>query len=306
NKLLQFTQWKPHYLNEILEGMVSKNFIQIEENVITSPGLITQEELAELNDHFKKVEQKKKEKALEKAKLAEEKRKFEQSLKEKKKKQEEKRLKEQQEKLLQEARLKAQKEAQKARKTAEKQSEQEDMERLKKIKATPRPKIQTLPNKPEKTSLPKSIATPPEVNHDFDDKVQIIENVFAKFKPSTGGLIVFQALRYYSQQEGMQEMLDSEWTDLIQELKNRHIIIREIEQSGVQAFLFENLELSDECIKIIKQFILHGEMNYQEMEQALGWKTQQIEPFIKRLYEINLIKYNQREKFYFPGLFNTQ
>lgn len=303
----QFTLWKPYYLNEILEGMANKDYIVIEEQNVTCPGLINAEELHELNEHFENLEKKKREKELKAAKLAEEKKKFEQSLKEKRKKKEEQRLRDQQEKLLQEARLKAEKETQKMRAEAEKISEQEEKERLEKIKSVPRPKIQELPNKPKETDEGKIKPTPPSpiVNHDYDEKVQIVEKVLQNFKPTTGGLIVFEALKYYSQQEGMADLSAEEWGKLIQELKNRLIFVYDIEQSGVHAYIYEKLELSEEDVQLIQKFILQGEMNYQEMEQQLGWNIAKIEPFIKHLYEINLIKYNQREKFYFPGLFNV-
>ncbi|MCF2140211.1 MAG: hypothetical protein K9W44_09185 [Candidatus Lokiarchaeota archaeon] len=306
-KLLKFTQWKSNYLNEIIDGLIKKNYIYQNDGVIVAPGLISKEEFQELHSQFEKLEQIKREKELKAAKLAEEKRKFEQSLKQKKKRKEELRIKEKQDKILQEARLKAKEEAENARKVAEKLTEQEELKRIEKIKSMPRPKIQTLPNKiktkskqePSSSSLMKS-------NPEFDDMIPIVQQILENFKKMTGGLIVLQALQYYCNQEGIRQISEEKWKELVEELKIRKIFLKTIEQSGVQAFIYEKVEITDEIEIFIKQFILHGEMNYSEMEQVLGWSIKKLEGLIKFLYEHNLIKYNQREKFYFPGLFNTK
>ncbi|WP_457558592.1 cell envelope integrity protein TolA [Candidatus Harpocratesius sp.] len=306
-KILKFTQWKSNYLNEIIDGLIKKQYIYQNDDVLIAPGLISEDEFQELHSQFEKIEQIKREKELKAAKLAEEKLKFEQSLKEKQKKKEKIRIKEKQDKMLQEARLKAKKEAENARKVAEKLTEQEELERIKKIKSMPRPKIQTLPKKTktvakEKTKLSSFMKSNPE----FDDMILIVQQTLENFKKMTGGLIVFQALQYYCNQEGIRQISDEKWKDLIEELKIRKIFLKTFEQSGVQVFIYEKIGITDEMEILIKQFILHGEMNYNELEQALGWSIKKLEGLIKFLYEHNLIKYNQREKFYFPGLFNTK
>lgn len=306
--LQEFTQWKPNYLNQILEGLIEKNYILMEDNIYTAPGLISEEEYHALQEQFDRIklrDQKKKEEAKQ---LAIEKKKLEEKLKTKQEKEEKQKLQEQQDRLLQEARKKAQKDAERARAQAEKLTEQEEIERLEKIKSMPKPKIQVLPSKSveeeeDKSKEKRAEETP---NPEYNNEIGLLQQILDHYEESTGGLIVFQALKYYGTQAGLTIDSDEDLYNILEEMKKRELIFYDIEQGGVHAYFYGSIKLSEDMITLLQQFILHAEMNYSEMETALGWKIQQIEPIIKFFYENNIIKYNQKEKFYFPGLFNTQ
>ncbi len=302
-KLLEFTQWKPNYLNQVLESLQAKDYITRTDDEISAEGLNTAEEFEELRLQMEEV-RKKKHKKEEEAKLLEEEKKIlDEKLRLKQKEDNALKIRERQEKLLKDARNKARKEAEKAREKAEKLTKQEEIERLKKIKSMPRPKIAVLPDKPEiETPQPaKSME-----NSEFAPSIKIIHKILTDFREHTGGMIVTQALEYYSKEAGLDDETMQKLPQIIQEMKKLKIVHQEIEHGGVSAYVYTDLEFSPEMIKMIEFFIIQGEMNYAEMETASGWKIAKIEPIIKHFYEQKLIKYNQREKFYFPGLFNIQ
>ncbi|MHA1674749.1 MAG: hypothetical protein ACTSYI_14105 [Promethearchaeota archaeon] len=310
-KLLEFTQWKPNYLNQVLEGLQAKDYITRTDDEVSAEGLNTPKEFEELRLQMEEINNKKRKKEEEAKLLAEEKKILDEKSRLKKKEDDALKLRERQEKLLKDARNKARKEAEKAREKAEKLTKEEEIERLKKIKSMPKPKIAILPKKPEieepqpikskKKSKKKSTK-----KSEFAPSIKIIQKILTDFREHTGGMIVTQALEYYSKEAGLDDETLQKLPQIIQEMKKLNIINLEIEHSGVSAYVYTELEISPEMRKMIELFIIHGEMSYAEMEAALGWKITEIEPIIKHFYEEKLIKYNQREKFYFPGLFNIQ
>ncbi|MHA1719229.1 MAG: hypothetical protein ACTSWX_12800 [Promethearchaeota archaeon] len=300
------TLWKPSYLNSVLKKLQSKEIIEFDtiNQEININGLISSSERAERIKKLEEIIKKKTEKEKDSKKLQSYRQQQLMALNRKKSRKQQESLKSQQEILLAEAKVEAKKISKIHREEAEKLSKIEDEERIKLIKnGQIKEKAQeNLRNQQiEELSL---FEDQPEENKKILNE---INKIFKNVGKITGGIITLSTLLKILKNGQAPKIKKIDLLNLIDILKQKEIIIDEYSFSGVIIYIFEDIVLDDDMIRLMKQFIVNEDMDEEDISVAIDdWSTKKIKRIIKRFEDQNLIKKDKKNHYYLPGLINAK
>jgi hypothetical protein len=140
-------------------------------------------------------------------------------------------------------------------------------------------------------------------NSKIIDSIVYILNDVGK---TTGGIIVLQAFLWYLNQGDYPDMKKIELLEIIDELKEKQIILDEMSFASMKVYIFSDLVFDEEMRLILKQFVINGEMDLEDLETATEWNIENIQRVLQRFINQHILQINSRKHYFIPGLFNTQ
>ena len=140
-------------------------------------------------------------------------------------------------------------------------------------------------------------------NSQIIDSIVLILNDVGK---TTGGIIVLQAFLWYLNQGDYPDMKKIELLEVIDELKEKQIILDEMSFASMKVYLFSDLVFDEDMRLILKQFVINGEMDLEDLETATEWEVEKIQRVLQRFINQHILQINSRKHYFIPGLFNTQ
>ena len=134
-----------------------------------------------------------------------------------------------------------------------------------------------------------------------------INKIFKNVGKITGGIITLSTLLKILKNGQAPKIKKIDLLNLIDILKQKEIIIDEYSFSGVIIYIFEDIVLDDDMIRLMKQFIVNEDMDEEDISVAIDdWSTKKIKRIIKRFEDQNLIKKDKKNHYYLPGLINAK
>ena len=101
--------------------------------------------------------------------------------------------------------------------------------------------------------------------------------------------------------EGQQGMGDQ-----LKEMQENNLIFNVFSHSGVSVYVFQDILLTEDMESIVKQFIIYGEMSIEDIYAATNWEEERVNTTLHQLWDLSILKMKEDEKYFIPGLFNTQ
>ncbi|MHA1583796.1 MAG: hypothetical protein ACTSWL_00955, partial [Promethearchaeota archaeon] len=324
-KINEITTWLPNYVNQVVENLKGKGVIsQVLNQEIIIENLISPKERRELQRKLIDVETKKYEKDQSiKEFVAKEKKEtvIANEISESEKKSDSKEIQSVEEQNLQPSTISPTNELELSG-LPEEDLTPEEKEGLEIMRQQPKPEIKGLPlNAPippkgvpssaiKEGKLEKFFSEPEEANEIKESEYQPIIDytvqLFNEINETTGGIIIFQALLWYLNQGPFPDLKKIELLEVVDELKERNIILDEFSFSGRSILVFKNIEFNKDMKKLIREFVTYGKMDFEDLETATDWQMDKINAVLKMLWGVGLLQYGEDEKYHIPGLFNTQ
>ncbi len=319
----RITGWSGTYLNENLQFLEEKKIMTRDNQQLMIVGLISEEEKRTLQQKLITVEQKKLEKEKDALKIQEERKAKEKEFKEKKRQEEQQALiaHTRQEAQLKSEKIKSQIDAKEADKKDKLNSDEilDDMEDLENL-------VHQMEEAEQNGNGPALDLPPPEMDipippdmssaegtgseasdpDEYQNEVMIIQSVFNDIEGMTGGIVILQGLLWYLNQGEFPEMKKSELMLILDHMKERNLIFHEYNFSGVNIYVFKNIAITQDMEEIIRQFAVYGEMDVEDIQTAIEWEAERLNEVLHKLWDQGLMQMKENEKYYIPGLFNTQ
>jgi hypothetical protein len=315
-KIKKITTWSGNYLNENLSELKDKGILNQKDNLIEIDGLITEEEKRNLQQKLIGVEQKRldKEKDFEKLRVERESKEIE--LEKKRVVEKEERLKKEKQDLLKQTRKEAEQKSQeivsqidkrrKKKKESIPGSPEEAMDDMESLEAMVN-KVEALEAEQNGGSPSKSTSSiEDDIEVEYQEEVKAILQIFDDIREMTGGIIIAQGLLWYLNQGSFPDLKKIELLEIIDLIKEQGKIFNEFTFSGVNLYVYDNIEISKDMEKLLRQFVIYGEMDVEDIQTATDWEEERCNQVLHQLWNQNLMKLKENEKYFIPGLFNTQ
>jgi hypothetical protein len=135
----------------------------------------------------------------------------------------------------------------------------------------------------------------------IDDIVNMLNDV----GQISGGIITFKALHDQLKAGPYPDLKKMDLMEVIDEIKEQQIIMDEISMSGTDIYVFEDKVFDDDMNTLIRQFIINGKLDLEDIEAATDWEIEKTNRVLKRFEDQYLVKKNKDNEYYMPGLFNT-
>lgn len=132
-----------------------------------------------------------------------------------------------------------------------------------------------------------------------------IVNIFNDLAPKTAGIITFEALLNFLNQSSFPELKKIDLLQIIDEMKEQQIVLDEISLAGTDIYFFEDHPLDDDMKTLLRQFIINGKVDLEDLTTATDWDSAQVKRVVKRFQDQKLVQQDKDKKYFMPGLFNS-